>query len=133
MIDYGFAFRAGELERAAHLRAADAERRDTRARTLVFWRGKLLADAGSKAVRVALDHPALTDTREAPVFVGLTPDGPVFAADLSLWAPHEDATTIGQFVDQSLQVHPGFADAAFVEFRGLLPCLSRLVAVCVAS
>jgi NAD+ diphosphatase len=133
MVDYGFAFRAGELERAAHLRAADAGRKDVRARTLVFWRGKLLADASSRPASVVLDHAALADAREAPVFVGLAPDGPVFAADLALWSPHEDATTIGQFVDQSRQVHPAFADAAFVEIRGLMPTLTRLEGECVAT
>lgn len=133
MAYYSFAFRAGELERAAHLRPADTSRSDPRARTLVFWRGKLLASESGQPVRVGLDHPTLTDAREAPVFVGLTPDGPVFAADLALWSPHEDATTIGQFVDQSRQVHPAFPGAMFVEIRGLMPSLTRLDAECIAT
>lgn len=125
-MDYAYAFHPGELDRAAQLRAGDTARQDSRARTLVFWRGKLLADAEGRPVLVPLDHPALSDSREAPIFVGLTPDGPRFAVDLPLWTPFEDATTIGQFIDQSEQVHPGFPDARFVEIRGLMPSLSRL-------
>jgi NAD+ diphosphatase len=125
-VDHEFAFRAGALDRAAYLRAKDSARSDPRARTLVFWRGKLLTDLGARPVMVALGHPALADTREPPVFVGLTPDGPLFAADLALWSPFEDATTIGQFIDRSEQRHPGFADTIFVEIRGLMPSLSPL-------
>ena len=125
-MDYQYAFHPGELDRAAQLRSGDEARQDARAKTLVFWKGKLLADAGGKAALVTLDHPALSDSREAPIFVGLTADGPRFAADIPLWIPFEDATTIGQFVDQSQQVHPGFADAKFVEIRGLMPSLGRL-------
>jgi NAD+ diphosphatase len=125
-MDYAYAFRTGELDRAAQLRASDETRRDPAARTIVFWRGKLLAGDDAQPVLVPLDHPALGDSREAPIFVGLTSDGPRFAADLPLWTPPEDATTIGQFVDQSLQVHPAFPEAKFVEIRGLMPRLSRL-------
>lgn len=132
-MDYAFAFQPGELDRAAQLRAGDTARQDERARTLVFWRGKLLADAGGRPAAVPLDHPALADSREAPIFVGLTPAGPRFAIDLPLWTPFEDATTIGQFIDQSEQVHPGFPDARFVEIRGLMPSLSRLDGECVAT
>ena len=125
-MEYAYAFHPGELDRAAQLRAGDTARQDSRARTLVFWRGKLLADTEGRPVLVPLDHAALSDSREAPIFVGLTPDGPRFAVDLPLWTPFEDATTIGQFIDQSEQVHPGFPDARFVEIRGLMPSLSRL-------
>lgn len=133
MLDYGFAFRPGELDRAAQLRPADAARGDARARALVFWRGKILADETGRPVPVALDHPAFVDAREAPLFVGLTPDGPRFAVDLPLWSPPEDATTIGQFIDQSQQVHPGFPEAKFVEIRGLMPRLARLDGECIAT
>ena len=125
-MEYQYAFHPGELDRAAQLRAGDAARNDLRARTLVFWKGKLLADGDGRPARVELSHPALSDTREAPIFVGLTSAGPLFAADIPLWTPFEDATTIGQFVDQSQQVHPGFSGAKFVEIRGLMPTLSRL-------
>jgi NAD+ diphosphatase len=132
-LEYQYAFHPGELDRAAQLRAGDAARQDLRARTLVFWKGKLLIDAEGKPARIELGHPALSDGREAPIFVGLTPAGPLFAADIALWTPFEDATTIGQFVDQSQQVHPGFAGAKFVEIRGLMPTLSRLDGECIAT
>src|SRR6185437_7594833 len=124
---------AGALERAAHLRARDPGQADPRARALVFWRGKLLAGADGRPVKVALDNAALVDQRDPPVFVGLTPDGPLFAADLVLWTPPEDATTIGEFTDQSQQRHPGFPAATFSEIRGLMPHLKRLEGECVAT
>lgn len=132
-MEYAYAFHPGELDRAASLRSGDAARQDLRARTLVFWKGKLLVDAEGRPARVELGHGALSDSREAPIFVGLTPAGPLFAADIALWTPFEDATTIGQFVDQSQQVHPGFPGAKFVEIRGLMPTLSRLDGECIAT
>ncbi len=132
-MDYAYAFHPGELDRAAPLRAGDTAKQDPRARTLVFWKGKLLADAEGRPHPVVLEHPALSDSREAPIFVGLTPDGPIFAADISLWTPIEDATTIGQFVDQSQQVHPALPGAKFAEIRGLMPSLSRLDGEVVAT
>ena len=125
-MDYHFAFRSGQLDRAAQLRPADAARLDGLARSIVFWRGKLLADADNLPLLVALDHPALRDCRDAPVFLGLTDGGPRFAADLALWQPHADAATIGQFTDQSHQVHPAFPEARLVEIRGLMASLSEL-------
>ncbi|MEO6635116.1 MAG: NUDIX-like domain-containing protein, partial [Devosia sp.] len=103
-MDDGFAFRSGQLDRAAQLRATDAARRDVRAKAHVFWRGKLLIAGDSRPVLAALDHPALVECRDTPAFIGLTPDGPRFAADLTLWEPREDAETIGQFTDASNQV-----------------------------
>ncbi len=126
------AFQPGGLDRAALLRTDDTVRRDSRARCLVFWRGKLLTDAEDRALLCALDHPALADCRETPMFIGLGADGPRFAADLSLWSPHEDAATIGQFVDQSRQPHPAFA-ASFTEIRGLMPAFSLLEGEMVAT
>jgi NAD+ diphosphatase len=133
LLDFGYAFRPGELDRAAHRRATDEARGDPRSRTLVFWRGKLLADENGRPVAVPLTHRALRDGRDAPLFVGLTPDGPIFAADLPLWSPPEDATTIGQFVDQSQQVHPEFPGARFVEIRGLMAGLTLLEGECIAT
>src|SRR5687768_7186584 len=86
-LDFGFSFRPGELDRAAHRRSADDARTDPRSRTLVFWRGKLLADDVGRPVSVLLGHPALRDGRDRPLVVGLTPAGPLFAADIPLWSP----------------------------------------------
>lgn len=132
-MDQAIALAPGALDRAAHLRNADTPIRDGKARTLVFWRGKLLADAVGRPTLVALDHPALGDAREPAIFLGLTPDGPRFAADLPLWTPPEDASTIGQFVDQSLQVHPAWPQAKFVEVRSVMPELERLDGELVAT
>lgn len=127
------AFTSGALDRAAHLRLTGSAREDGSARTLVFWRGKLLAGLHGKPVLVPLDHPILSDGREAPVFLGLTPSGPLFAADIPLWVPPEDAATIGEFVDQSEQAHPAWPEGKFVEIRGLMPSLSQLDGECIAT
>jgi len=132
-LDFSHAFQPGGLDRAVALRADDAIRTDARARTLVFWRGKLLADADQHPLYAPLDHAALADCREPPVFIGLLPEGPLFAADLVLFHPHEDAATIGQFVDQTQQLHPAFPEARLVEIRGLMPSLTRLEGEAVAT
>jgi NAD+ diphosphatase len=131
-LDVSFAFQPGALDRAAYLRSSDTAHRDPAARTLVFWRGKLLLDAEGQPVRAPLDHPALADCREVPILLGLGDDGPRFAADLALFQPHEDAASVGQFTDASLQVHPGFPGAHFGEIRGVMAALTPLDGECVA-
>ncbi|MDR3471627.1 MAG: NAD(+) diphosphatase [Devosia sp.] len=125
-MEFPFAFRPGGLDRAAERRADGALGQEPRARTHVYWRGKILVDAQGRPVLTPLDHPALGDCREPPVFLGLTPEGPRFAADLALWVPHQDAATVGQFIDSSAQLHPAFPGAQFAEIRGLLAGLSAL-------
>lgn len=132
-MDYSHSFQPGGLDRAATLRGSDAARERPEARAFVFWRGKLLAAEDDAPVLAPLSHPALADCREAPIFLGLADGTPRFAADLLLWQPHEDAATIGQFTDQSLQVHPAFPGARFVEIRSVMAGLSRLDAECVAT
>lgn len=131
-MDYNFAFLPGQLDRAAQLRSTGTAQSDAQARAYVFWHGKLLVDTGNAPVLVPLDHAALGDCRDAPIFLGMTGTGPRFAADLALWAPHEDAATIGQFTDASEQVHPGFQAARLVEIRGVMAALSLLDGECVA-
>ena len=131
-MDYDFAFRPGQLDRAAELRSKDLTRQDNRARAYVFWHGKLLVDGRGGPVLVPLDHPALTDCREPPVFLGLGVGEPRFAADLALWQPIEDAETIGQFTDATQQHHPAFPDSRLVEIRGVMADLSLLDGECVA-
>jgi NAD+ diphosphatase len=132
-MDYPIAFTSGALDRAAHLRSEIDGRSDDRARTLVFWRGKVLADAENQPLWVELDHPALRDCPDAPVFLGLRGDEASFAIDLALWTPFEDATTIGQFIDQSQQLHPAWPQARLIEVRSVMPALSRLDGECVAT
>lgn len=82
---------------------------------------------------VPLDHPALGDIRESPLFIGLTNDGPRYAVDLALWSPLEDATTIGEFIDRSEQPHPAWPEAKFVEVRGIMSALTPLEGECIAT
>jgi NAD+ diphosphatase len=131
-VTYNFAFVPGQLDRAAALRSTETTQGDQRARIYVFWRGKLLVDRDNAAVLVPFGHPALSDCRDKPLFLGMTTDGPRFAADLALWAPREDAATIGQFIDASQQVHPAFPEALLVEIRGIMASLSPLDGECVA-
>lgn len=132
-MDFGHAFQPGGLDRAAALRAHGTPQQDDRALVYVFWRGKLLVDADNRPVLAGLDHPALLDCRDSPLFLGLGPDGPRFAADLTLWQPHEDAATIGQFTDVTAQVHPGFSGARLVEVRGLISSLDPFDGECIAT
>lgn len=127
-----FAFTSGALDRAAHLRSSSTPLEEN-ARAMVFWRGKLLVDADGATLPVTLDHPALGDVREIPVFLGLTPEGPRYAADLALWSPLEDAATIGEFVDRSEQVHPAWPGAKFVEIRGIMASLTPIEGECAAT
>lgn len=131
-VDYEFSFRPGNLDRAAPLRTGDAARANPEARVEIFWRGKLLVEADATPLRAPLDHPALKDCREPPIFLGLADGVPRFAAELTLWHPHEDAAMVGQFTDQTQQVHPDFPGAHFAEIRGLMANLSLLDAECVA-
>ncbi|QQR40154.1 NAD(+) diphosphatase [Devosia rhizoryzae] len=126
-----FAFSAGALDRAAHLRPAGVP--DGSSRAMVFWRGKLLVDGNGNTVLAPLDHPAFANIRDIPVFIGLTPEGARYAADLALWVPLEDAATIGEFVDRSEQVHPAWPSAKFVEVRGIMASLTPLEGECVAT
>ena len=132
-MDFPFAFRSGGLDRAAQLRATDTVRRDSRARTYVFWRGKLLMNADNSPVLIRLGHTALGDCRDAPLFVGLAAGEPRFAADLANWQPREDAATIGQFTDASHQLHPGFPEANFAEVRGVMAGLPELDGEAIAT
>lgn len=130
---FNFAFQPGGLDRAAPLRLDASVRANPEARTNVFWRGKLLVDAQDRPARIALEHPALADCREPPAFIGLADGVPLFAADLALWQPHEDAAVIGQFTDTTSQIHPGFADCRLAEIRGMMPGLTLLEGEAIAT
>ena len=119
-------FGATPLDRAAHLRgdlAALLAR--SGAKTMVLWRGKPLV-AGDALVFVDLDHPVLADAERAPMFLGLSDAGPVFAVDISPWEPQDlDEAAMGQFFDPSLNHHPVMDEGQdFVELRGVMARLS---------
>lgn len=127
-------FGASGLDRAAHLRrdpARLAAAREDGAGILPVWRGKPLVGEAADGVRPAFrtaEHPVLAEASEAPVFLGLDPDGaPLFAADVSSWVPDDvDEGQLGGFVDRSVQRHPGEGPdgAGFAELRSVMTRLS---------
>lgn len=125
-------FGGSALDRAGELRADPvglaAARSDPAARTLVFWRGKVLVrpDRPASAVRLPLDHPALGDVTDEPVLLGREGDAACFAVEISAWDPDgEDLSTLGSFVDPSEQRHPALPDTErFAELRRIMTWLS---------
>ncbi len=121
-----FAGETGGLDRAAALRSDPPALAAAlaRGRVLPLWRGKPLSDGVGRLAMVAADHPALTDAA-APLFLGLTPDGPVFARDITAWQPPADAAAVEEgFLDASEQRHPALPGLAFRELRGLMTRLT---------
>jgi NAD+ diphosphatase len=127
-------FGGSGLDRAAHLRSDAASLGAALAGgagVLPVWRGKpLVTDAGDGGpVRLGFrprTHPVLSETAEAPVFLGLGTDGaPLFAADVSDWVPDDvDEAQVGAFIDRSVQRHPAEPGAGFAELRGIMAALS---------
>lgn len=128
-----FAFTSGLLSRSAHLRSDEHNSGIEEARTLVFWRGKLLVDLEGGPILSEMGIPAMDDAPEPPIFLGLADGTPRYAVDLTAWKPIEDAATIGEFIDHSQQPHSGWPDAVFAEVRGMMSSLSQLDAECVAT
>jgi NAD+ diphosphatase len=120
-------FGGSGLNRAAHLRS-DAPKlsRDTAARAIVLWRGKLLIDGkGQGLTRLPLDHPVMADATSSHIFLGLDDAGPVFAVDLAHWDPDlDDAEAMNTFLDPTLQNHPATGDSVFAELRAMMTTLS---------
>lgn len=132
----GSAFdRAGEL-RADPL-ALQAAAQDSAARAVVFWRGKPLIDRTRPAglVRVGMDHPALADAAEPPVFLGREDGAPRFAYNLTQWQPEDaDDAALGAFLDPSEQHHPAFGpNQVFAELRRVMTWLDPRDAEIAAS
>ncbi|MEL6885902.1 MAG: NAD(+) diphosphatase [Pseudomonadota bacterium] len=125
-------FGGSALDRAAELRtdptALAAAHAHPGARTLVLWRGKPLIDRARPAqvMRIPMDHPVLTHSAEAPVFLGREDGAPRFAHDISGWEPEAlDASQLGGFLDPSEQRYPGFAETeVFAELRRVMTWLS---------
>ena len=87
-VDYPYAFRPAGLDRAAKLRAGDEAHRDLRARTLIFWNGKLLVEKSHphKAELAALGHDVVEmpdgDMRAGAVTAaGIVDGAPIACAD----------------------------------------------------
>lgn len=118
-------FGASGLDRAAELRSQSDDLWAARqGKTLVFWRGKSLLNAGG-AEYVAPSHPVLEIADDKPIYLGRDDGEHVFAVDISKWQPEDPSDDVGQFVDQSRQHHPNLPDqAAFVELRQGMTILS---------
>ncbi|KAA9005264.1 NAD(+) diphosphatase [Histidinibacterium aquaticum] len=124
-------FGGGGLDRAAHERGEAAQERllaDSRARTLLLWRGKVLM-TGEEALalaRLPLGHPVMAQAETAPVYLGQLEDGPLFACDISGWEPEAlDEEELGRFLDLTEQRHPALDDSLrFVELRAVMTALT---------
>ncbi|MEO9684723.1 MAG: NAD(+) diphosphatase [Tateyamaria sp.] len=124
-------FGGSALDRAGELRADPAALAaaavDPAARTMLFWRGKPLVhnDQSVRLMRVGMDHPALVDAIDPPIFLGREDGAPRFAHELSAWTPEElDESQLGGFMDPSEQRHPACGpDEVFVELRRVMTFL----------
>ncbi|WP_231388503.1 NAD(+) diphosphatase [Pseudooceanicola algae] len=110
---------ASSFERAAHLRpAAAAQAALPGARTILLWRGLVLMQ-GDGLARLAMDHPALAESGEGEIFLGLGDAGPIFGRDISGWEPAPEA--VG--ADGAAPQHPAFGTA---RLAGLREVMTRL-------
>ena len=119
-------FGGSGLDRAAAERGiADQLATQAAARSIVLWRGKPLMH-GDRLVRVAMDHPVLGDAGAAPIFLGRDDGAPLFASDLTSWAPDDvDPSQLNSFLDRTEQRHPAVTDdATFVELRTIMTRLT---------
>lgn len=114
-------FGGSGLDRAAHLRdQATGLRTHPHANVIGLWRGKPLLQ-GDKLMRLACDHPAITDAAPEFVFLGLEGDNPVFAADFSRWTPDDQSNPDpAVFLDPTVQEHPLIPGGAFLELRSVM-------------
>lgn len=125
-------FGGSALDRAAELRGDTAglaeAARDTRARSILIWRGKPLVggEARDTLIRLALDHPLVADAPggngDGAILLGREAGAAVFATDISAWQPPDlDAAALGQFLDPSEQQHPDLPDTCvFAELRRIM-------------
>lgn len=118
-------FGGSGFDRAGHLRKEDAAldrmRLSPDSLVLPVWRGKPLLEGTDKLslAFVAPGHSVLSDSREAPVFLGLDGDIAFFAQDVSRWTPSEtDERDPTAFIDMSEQLHPDLpSEQRFADLR----------------
>ena len=115
-------FGGSSLDRAAHLRGqADQLAASEAARAIVLWRGKILVDGTNQVLRVAMTSQILQDAARDMIFLGLEDAAPVFAADISAWAPAGfDPAAPVDFFDNTQQQHPAIADAGFADIKSVM-------------
>ncbi|GGL69567.1 NADH pyrophosphatase [Wenxinia marina] len=136
-------FGGGGLDRAAELRGDGAglgelaAQRDSR--WIALWRGKPMVEGPAEAPRLSrlpAGHPVLADAREAPLFLGRSDKGGLWAADISPWEPPADIDieSVGAFLDASEQRHPAGPDGArFAELRAAMTRLTPFEAELAAT
>ncbi len=115
-------FAGGAVARATHLRRDSAALlADPAARVLPLWRGKPLFDDQPtlRLAWLAADDPALLGAREPAVFLGMAPEGPRFALDVSHLEGPE--STEGFADPVTLNLTP---TRRFMELRGAMGALS---------
>lgn len=124
-------FGGSNLDRAAQIRTDEAALaaglKDRKSRTILLWRGKLLASGEDMKTlaRLPLDHAALQGDKKGPIFLGLDEGIHCFAHDISSWEPAEQELPEDSFVDQSEQTHPDADPSeAFCELRAIMTRLS---------
>ncbi len=130
-------FGGAGLDRAAHLRGDPAALArllaEPGARVLPVWRGKPLTSADG-AGWLGAGHAVLA-SGGAQVFLGVHPQGPYFAQDVSAWEPGPGTDMPGAaFLDPTVQKHPDVPDdLGFRELRGVMANLPPLDAELVAT
>lgn len=118
-------FGGSGFERAAELRndAVKLAEMFARKSTLVLpvWRGKVLLEFGDQPSLAFLksDHPLFESAGGEAVFLGLEDNTAYFSRDISAWqAPKQDLSKVGEFIDDSEQVHPALpSHHRFAELR----------------
>ncbi|QQA42499.1 NAD(+) diphosphatase [Pelagovum pacificum] len=124
-------FGGSGLDRAAELRRDPAEldrlAATPEARTLLLWRGMILAAPdGSALTRLPEESKVLSGTTDERIFVGRDEAGPVFAKELAPWEPDlpEDAPKPAPFSSVSV-AHPDAPDGAeFHDLRAIMTALT---------
>lgn len=119
-------FGGSGLDRAAHLRRdTDQLANDPQARTIVFWRGKVMANPNHTLVRLSLDHSLLSCSSPDRIFLGQNKDQPIFATDISAWVPDAyDPEAAMAFLDEQHIAHPLMPEASFVDLRAAMTLLT---------
>jgi len=142
-------FGGSGLDRAAHVRG-DAQALERlwsapASRVLLLWQGKPLClqntpdSAPEGLALVSTGHPLVASRRETALFLGCADasscdvvgeaegsDAGYFAVDVQDWSPDEiEATTLGTFLDPSLQHHPELPrNHVFAELRAVMTRLT---------
>ncbi len=93
-------------------------------RVLALWKGRPLITA-DHAIAWLKSVTPLSGQRETAIFLGISDEIPVFAQDVSAWAPDQSITPSSGFFDTQVQTHPDLPpDHGFHELRAVMADLS---------